>query len=162
MRFVNRVMVVVMVLSAVACAPGEEGEGEMAAASAANGDYEGIDTFALNLILDDLSSSEPPTEADCFGDIDIFVDDGIDPEIEGDGTCLLPANFMTYTLEGEIIDDESWEGEIVVVLNGTPHEFDVEGELDVDEIRGAFSGVNIVVGNIRGIWDGEFSAELVD
>ncbi len=174
MGLFNRLIVIVMVLSAVACnlggaggsggdeeEEGEEQEVEVEAGGVANGEYEGIDTVAINLILDDLNSNAPPTEGDCFGDIDIVIDDGEDPEIVGDGECFFPANFMTYTLEGEFVDDENWEGEIVVVLNNRPYAFDVEGELDGDEISGAFSGVNIVVGSIRGIWDGVFSAELL-
>lgn len=139
---------------------GEEEEGA-AAGGSVNGEYEGVGGFASNLILDDLNSNVEPTEADCIGDIDLVVDDGGEPQVVGEGQCLFPSNFMTYSLEGEV-DGDSWSGVITLVFNNGAHEFDVEGDVNGNVITGEYFGVDIVVGSIRGIWDGEFSAQLVE
>ncbi len=172
----NRLIVIVMVFSAVACnlgGPGDSGSGgddegeseeveeEQAAGGVANGDYESIGNFVLNVRVVDLGSSTPPAEADCVGDAEVIVDDGAADQIEGVVRCYLPANAIDYEFAGEFISDDEWEGEIVLTLNSQDHIVDIEGELNGEEISGEFADRTPATGDLVIDWDGEVLAERV-
>jgi cysteine-rich repeat protein len=114
---------------------------------------------SINLILDDLSSNTEPTVGDCEGAIELSLEEGV---LLGDGQCDFVefANFMTYSVDALVDDAGNVEGEIEVVLNNRPYLFALEGTLEDSSLELVFDGVNIVIGNIRGIWDGTISADF--
>lgn len=137
---------------------GEEVHGEQDVAD----EVEVFEAFAagnvrIDLIVDDLSSNEQPLEEICFGAIELDV---AGESLVGDGRCFLPANFMDYSLNAAIAEDGAVQGEISVVLNGKPHELPLTGSFTNGSLSLAFDGVTIIVGNIRGVWNGTIDAEF--
>ncbi len=114
---------------------------------------------SIHLILDDLSSNAPPSEDDCEGAIELSLEEGL---LEGDGRCSFVtfSNFMDYSVDAVVDEAGNVEGEVEVVLNGRTHVFALAGTLEDDSLELAFDGVDIVIGNIRGIWAGTILADF--
>jgi cysteine-rich repeat protein len=113
--------------------------------------------ISIDLVIDDLNSNEAPLEASCTGVIALEVDDGV---LVGEGRCFLPANFLDYTLEANVGEDGAVVGEMTVVLNNRPNVLVVAGTLEEGALSLDFDGVTILVGSIRGIWDGTVQADF--
>jgi cysteine-rich repeat protein len=111
----------------------------------------------IDLIVDDLNSNEEPLQQDCSGDIEVQIANGV---IVGDGRCFLPANFMDYTIDATVDDAGDVQGEIIVTLNNRPHVLPLQGSFIDGALSLAFDGVTILVGNIRGVWDGTIEADF--
>ena len=122
---------------------------EEALAGATEGDIQ------IHLVVDDLSSNEPPAEADCADVIALEVSEGV---LTGEGTCALPTNFLSYTLDAEVDEAGLVSGEIEVLLNNRPNVLLVSGTLVDGALSLGFDGVTILVGSIRGIWNGTIQA----
>lgn len=141
------------------CDDGNEVDGDGCSAAcevevfqaAAEGDVQ------IDIIVDDLSSNEEPLEQTCLGDIDLDIDA---ETLVGDGRCFLPANFMDYSVDATLDEGGVVEGEITVVLNNRPHVLPLEGSFDGQTLSLSFDGVTILVGDIRGVWDGTIDAQL--
>lgn len=135
----------------------EDGDGcssvceEEAFAGATDGD------IAIDVIIDDLNSNAPPAQADCADLIDLETEDG---ELFGEGTCSLPANFLTYTLDAVIDSDGVVSGEIDIVLNNRSNVVPVTGTFTDGVLELGFEGVTPIVGSIRGIWNGTIDASF--
>lgn len=111
----------------------------------------------IHLIVDDLNSNEAPIEADCADAIALEVSDGV---LTGEGTCALPANFLSYTLDAEVDEAGLVSGEIEIVLNNRPNVLVVSGTLVDGALALGFDGVTILVGSIRGVWNGTIQADF--
>jgi len=111
----------------------------------------------IHLIVDDLNSNEAPGEADCVDVIDLEVSEGV---LTGEGTCALPANFLTYSLDAEVDEAGLVSGEIEIVLNNRPNVLVVSGTLVDGTLTLGFDGVTILVGSIRGVWNGTIQADF--
>lgn len=137
----------------------EDGDGcsslceEEAVVAEATGDV------SINLILDDLNSNVPPTVGDCEGTIELSLDEGV---LVGEGQCFFVefSNFMDYSVDAVVDEAGTVEGEIEVVLNNRPYVFALEGTLEDSSLKLIFDDVNIVVGSIRGIWNGTILADF--
>lgn len=136
---------------------GEEGDGcsSVCEVEAFVGETDG--EIFIKLILDDLNSNEAPLETDCTGDIAVSVDEGA---LLGDGRCALPANFLDYTVDAVVDEDGAVEGEITIVLNNRPNLLSISGTLDEGVLSLEFDGVTIIIGSIRGVWDGTVVADF--
>ena len=124
---------------------------EEAFAGTADGDIQ------IHLVVDDLNSNEPPAEADCADIIALDVFEGV---LTGEGTCALPANFLTYSLDAQVDESGVVSGEIEVVLNNRPNVLVVSGALVDGSLDLQFDGVTVLVGSIRGLWDGTIQADF--
>jgi cysteine-rich repeat protein len=111
----------------------------------------------IDLVIDDLNSNEAPLEADCTGAIALSVADGA---LAGEGRCALPANFLDYTIDAEVDEDGAVEGDITIVLNNRPNVLRISGTLESAVLSLEFDGVTILVGSIRGVWDGTIVADF--
>jgi hypothetical protein len=67
---------------------------------------------------------------------------------------------MDYSLDATLDDEGSVEGEITVTLNGRPNVLQVEGSFVNGVLSLSFDGVTILVGSIRGVWDGVIEADF--
>lgn len=113
--------------------------------------------IAIELIVDDLSSNEAPLETGCADAIALEVDDRT---LVGEGRCFLPANFLDYTIDAEVDEDGAVEGEITIVLNNRPNVLPISGTLEDGVLTIEFDGVTLLVGNIRGVWNGTIAANF--
>ena len=111
----------------------------------------------IDLIVDDLSSNTQPLQQLCSGEIEVQISNG---SLVGDGRCFLPANFMDYALEATVDDAGDVQGEITVTLNNRPNVLPLQGSFVDGALSLAFEGVTILVGNIRGVWDGTIEADF--
>lgn len=155
MKLAIRILAGALVALSVACGGGSSGGSginAVAAVSAIDGNYEGVGTFSVNLIVDDLNSNVPPTVADCAGDITVVVDENATDVLVGSGRYDLPANFMTYELVGGFVNGTDFEGEITMVLNGGANVLNFCGTLNGNVLNATFDGVTLVVEKIRRIW----------
>jgi len=66
---------------------------------------------------------------------------------------------MAYALVGGFVNGTDFEGEITMVLNGGANVLNFCGTLNGNVLNATFDGVTLIVGKIRGIWDGSFSAD---
>lgn len=124
---------------------------EEAFAGATEGDIQ------IHLIVDDLNSNEAPSEADCADVIGLEVSEGV---LTGEGTCALPANFLAYSLDAEVDEAGLVSGELEIVLNNRPNVLVVSGTLVDGMLTLGFDGVTILVGSIRGVWNGTIQADF--
>ncbi len=154
------------VASTVACSGGGSGgsaNAGVAGVFAANGDYQGIQTFLTNIRVVDLGSNTPPVDEDCRGDIDVVVDDGAPDVITGSGQCLLVSgrNAASYSIVGGFLNDTDFEGVITIVFSRVTHVLPFSGSVSGNRLVASFSGRTPQVGNLVIDWDGDFSADRI-
>lgn len=115
--------------------------------------------IAIGVLIDSLSSTEPPAEGSCSGTIDLLV--GV-KGIAGSGRCILDgtSNTLDYVLNVDLAPSGKVTGEIEVILNGGSHILDVEGSLEDSVLYFEFNGVTLVNQTIRALWTGEQKAAL--
>ncbi len=111
----------------------------------------------IHLVVNDLNSNEAPAQADCADVIALEVSEGV---LTGEGTCALPANFLSYSLDAEVDETGLVSGEIEIVLNNRPNVVVVSGTLVDGALALGFDGVTILVGSIRGVWNGTVQADF--
>lgn len=111
----------------------------------------------VKLTLDDLNSSDEPTSGDCVGVVDIVTNER---DLSIDGQCFFPANFMDVSGAGDIDEAGQVTGELTFTLNGRDNVMPFTGTLEGRVLALQFFHTNLVVGSIRGIWDGTIDAEL--
>ncbi|MGB5701359.1 MAG: hypothetical protein WBM48_00960 [Polyangiales bacterium] len=136
---------------------GEDGDGcsSICEVEAFAGDTVG--EIVIDLIVDDLNSNEAPLEVGCTGDVAVSVSEGV---LAGDGRCALPNNFLDYTVDAAVDEDGAVEGDITIVLNNRPNVLAISGTLEDGALSLEFDGVTLLVGSIRGVWDGTIVADF--
>lgn len=110
----------------------------------------------IELTVDDLNSREAPLVAICEGELELSV---FGDDIEGEGSCALPANFMTMELEASL-EGGDIEGKIVITFNAREHVLALEGSRVGDRIELSFEGVTLATANVRLLWDGVAEVEV--
>ncbi len=113
--------------------------------------------IAIDLIVDDLNSNAAPLEASCADVIALTVNEDV---LVGEGRCFLPANFLDYTVDATVDESGEVTGDITIVLNNRPNVLPLTGTLQDGTLALAFDGVTILVGSIRGVWDGTITADF--
>ena len=157
-------LIVLSVGVTTACSGGGSGaSGNVAGAAgfAANGEYEGLQTFITNIRVVDLNANTPPISGDCRGDIRITIDDSASNVILGSGDCLLPANSARYTIRGGFVSDVNVEGEITIVFSGVTHVLPFDGSVIGDRFDGSFSGRTPQTSRLVIDWDGGWNADRI-
>ena len=142
-----------------ACDDGNDVDGDGCSSAceveAFEGETEG--DIVIDLIIDDLGSNEEPLATGCTGTIAVSVTDGI---LFGDGSCVLPNNFLDYTVSGQVDEDGVVDGDIVITLNNRPHAVPLTGALEDGVMSLDFGGVTLITSRIRGVWDGTIVADF--
>ena len=141
------------------CDDGNDVDGDGCSAACEIEAFEGSaeGSVLIDLIVDDLSSNEEPLQQLCSGEVEVQIASGA---LVGDGRCFLPANFMDYTIDATVDDAGDVQGEIIVTLNNRPNVLPLQGSFVDGALSLAFDGVTILVGNIRGVWDGTIEADF--
>lgn len=158
MKFFIRIAALGLIALSAACSGGSSGGPAGIAGFAANGDYQGIQTFLTNIRVVDLASNTPPVDADCLGDIDVTVDDVAADVITGSGSCTTSANFATYTLVGGFLNDTDFEGDLTIVFSRVTHVVPFAGSLIGNRLEASFSARTPQTGNLVIDWTGNFVA----
>jgi cysteine-rich repeat protein len=142
-----------------ACDDGNGVDGDGCSAACELEQFEGSaeGSVLIDIIVDDLSSNTQPLQQLCSGEIEVQISNG---SLVGNGRCFLPANFMDYALEATVDDAGDVQGEITVTLNNRPNVLPLQGSFVDGALSLAFEGVTILVGNIRGVWDGTIEADF--
>jgi len=138
------------------CDDGNDDDGDGCSSSC---EIEAQGDIAIGVLIDSLSSTEPPAEGSCSGTIDLLV--GV-KAIAGSGRCILDgtSNTLDYVLNVDLAPSGKVTGEIEVILNVGSHILDVEGSLEDSVLYFEFNGVTLVNQTIRALWTGEQKAVL--
>ncbi len=141
------------------CDDGNDTDGDGCSSSCEIEPYEaeGEGSISIGLILDDLGSNDAPLETGCAGTVALLLQDGL---LRGDGRCFLPANFLDYLIDADIDEAGRVQGTITITLNGRLNALPLGGTLEDEVLTLDFSGVTLVGGRVRGIWNGEIDASF--